>query len=318
MRSTILMLASLLGSAPALAADYNCAQVKLIVPYGAAGAADVATRVVAERLEPALKKSIVIENRPGATGNIGTLAAINSAPDGCTLLVNSSVIATFPYSFAKLGYDPFKDLVPVGGIGVTPNVLVAARSVPARDLPGLVRLAKERPAGLNYSTSGYGLPQHLIVEEIARRTGGKFVQIAYKSPPAMITDLISGRLDFGSLLAGTTKGLIQERQLNALTVVQDSRSSLLPDVPTTAEQGFPGLNSSVHFMLFAPAGTPGAIVSLLDGELQKIMSEPGVKERFLGIGYEATPMSSQQATRAMRETGEAFAPVIRRLNLNLQ
>lgn len=317
MRLLTLLPVFLLGAFPAFAAEYNCSQVKLIVPYGAAGATDVATRVIAERLEPALKKSIVIENRPGATGNIGTLAAINSPPDGCTLLVNSSVIATFPYSFAKLGYDPHKDLVPIGGIGVTPNVLVAAPSVPAKDVPSLVRLAKERPTGLNYSTSGYGLPQHLIVEEIAQRTGGKFVQIAYKSPPAMITDLVSGRLEFGSLLAGTTKGLIQERQLNALAVVQDARSSLLPDVPSTAEQGFAGLNGSVHFMLFAPAATPGPIIALLDAELRKVMSDPAVKARFLGIGYEPTPMSSQEVADAMRKTGAAFAPIIKRLNLSL-
>jgi tripartite-type tricarboxylate transporter receptor subunit TctC len=311
-------LAVMLGVLPAFATDYNCTQVRLIVPYGAAGATDVAARVVAERLEPALKRSVVIENRPGATGNIGTVAVINSPPDGCTLLVNSSVIATFVHSFPKLGYDPFKDLVPVGGIGFTPNVLVAAPSVPARDLKSLVQLAKDRPAGLSYSTSGYGLPQHLVVEELARRGGVKLVLIAYKSPPAMIADLIAGRLEFGSLLAGTTKGLIQQRQLNALAVVQDTRSSLLPDVPTTTEQRFPGLSGSVHFMLFAPAATPRPVVAMLDAELRKIISESAVKERLLGVGFEPTPMTSEEVSAAMRRTGEAFEPIIKRLDLNLQ
>ena len=314
---TLTLLVAAIGAPPAMAANYNCSQVRLIVPYGAAGATDVATRVIAERLEPALKKSVVIENRPGATGNIGTVAAINSAPDGCTLLVNSTVIATFPYSFSQLPYDPHKDLVPVGGIGVTPNVFVAAPSVPAEDLPGLVRFAKERPAGLNYSTSGFGLPQHLVVEEIAKRTGAKFVQVAYKSPSALITDLIAGRVDFGSLLAGTTKGLIQDRQLNALAVIQDKRSNFLPSVPTAAEQGFPGLDGSVQFVLFAPAATPAPIVSMLDGELRKIISDAGVKAKFLAVGYEPTPMSSAEVAAAMRRTAEAFAPIIKQLNLSL-
>src|SRR5215510_4830511 len=126
MRMLIGALALLAGAGGAAAADYTCSQLKLIVPYPAGGATDVATRIVAERLDAALKKPIVVENRGGAAGNIGTVAAINSPPDGCTLLVNATVIATFPHSFTKLPYDPHKDLAPVGGIGVTPVLVVAA------------------------------------------------------------------------------------------------------------------------------------------------------------------------------------------------
>src|SRR5262249_14523425 len=121
------------ASSGTAAAELPCAQVRLIVPYSAGGAADVATRVVAERLEAALKKAFVVDNRGGATGNIGTVAVVNAPADGCTLLVNATVVATFPYSFSKLAYDPIKDLAPVGGIGVTPTLVVAASSVPAND-----------------------------------------------------------------------------------------------------------------------------------------------------------------------------------------
>src|SRR5712691_2167664 len=149
----IAVLLSTLFATSALA-EIQCAQVRLVVPYPPGGATDVAARLVAERLEPALKKSVVIENRAGATGNIGTVAVIGSPADGCTLLINAAVIATFPSSFSKLPYDPIKDLIPVGGIGITPTLLVTASANPANDLKRLVEWSKSRPDGLNFSTAG--------------------------------------------------------------------------------------------------------------------------------------------------------------------
>jgi tripartite-type tricarboxylate transporter receptor subunit TctC len=287
------------------------------VPYPAAGATDVATRIVAERLEAALKKSVVVENRSGATGNIGTVSVINSAADGCTLLVNATVIATFPHSFSKLGYDPFKDLATVGGIGITPTLLLAPPATPAKDVKSLIALAKSKPDGLTYSGAGFGLQQHLAVEEIAQRSGIKVRYIPYKGGGPAMTDLIAARIDFGSFLAGTTKQLVADGKLNALAIVQDRRSDLMPNVPTTAEQGFPGLIGGVHFMVFAPAATPKDVVAMIGAELHKVISAPALKERFLKIGFEPTPMSAEQVTAAMRATGDAFAPVIKRLNIKL-
>jgi tripartite-type tricarboxylate transporter receptor subunit TctC len=307
---------SLIASS-ALAAEYDCPQVKLIVPYPAGGATDVAARVVAERLEAALKKSVIIETRPGATGNIGTVAVINSKPDGCTLLVNAAVIATFPHSFSRLNYDPIKDLIPVGGIGITPTLLIAAPSVPADDIKGLVKLGKERPDGLNFSTAGYGLLQHLAVEEIAQRSGAKFTHIVYKGGGQATTDLITARVDFGSFAAGTVNPFLQDGKLKALAVVQDQRSSLVPDVATTAEQGLPGLNAGVHFMLFAPGGTPKDTVAMLNGELRKIVGEPANRERLLKIGFDPTPITAEETAAIVRKTGESWAPLIKRLNIKL-
>ena len=205
--------AAIFGAAGAVAQELPCSQVRLIVPYPAGGATDVATRVVAERLDAAFKKPFIVENRGGATGNIGTVAVVTAPPDGCTLLVNATVIATFPHSFSKLSYDPFKDLAPVGGVGVTPTLIVAAPSVPANDIKGLVDWSKSKPDGLNYSTAGYGLQQHLAAEEIAQRTGAKFTHVAYRGGGTAMTDLIAARLDFGGFLAGTTKPLIASGKL---------------------------------------------------------------------------------------------------------
>src|SRR5262249_57839192 len=147
MRHIAALAISLIASS-AFAADYDFPQVKLVVPYPAGGATDVGPRLFGERLEAALKRSVIIETRPGATGNIGTVAVINSKPDGCTLLVNAAVIATFPYSFTKLNYDPIKDLAPVGGLGVTPTMLVAAQQVAANDVKTLLQLSRDKPGGL--------------------------------------------------------------------------------------------------------------------------------------------------------------------------
>lgn len=317
MRLASAVAALCLTASYACAADLDCAQVKLIVPYPAGGATDVAARLVGERLEAALKKSVIIETRPGATGNIGTVAVINSKPDGCTLLVNAAVIATFPYSFNKLNYDPINDLVPVGGIGITPTLLIAAPSFAANDVNELVQLSKTKPDGVNFSTAGYGLLQHLAVEEIAQRTGAKFTHIVYKGGGQATTDLITARVDFGSFAAGTVNPFLEDGKLKALAVVQDQRSALVPKVATTAEQGLPGLDAGVHFMLFAPAGTPKEIVATLNGELRAIVGNPAMKERFLKIGFDPTPITAEETADIVRRTGETWAPLIKRLNIKL-
>jgi tripartite-type tricarboxylate transporter receptor subunit TctC len=302
----------------ALAQDYPCSQVKLVVPYPAGGATDVATRVVAERLEAAFKKTFFVENRGGATGNIGTVAVVTAPPDGCTLLINATVIATFPTSFSKLPYDPFKDLAPVGGIGITPTLIVAATSAPANDIKGLVAWSKTKPDGLNYSTAGYGLQQHLATEGIAQRLGAKFTHVAYRGGGTAMNDLVAARLDFGGFLAGTTKPLIAGGQLKGLAIVADKRSDLVPDIPSTAEQGLPGMNSyGVHFMMFAPAATPKPLVAMLDAELRKIIAEPALKQKFAGIGFDPTPLTAAEVAAAMRKTEADLVPTVKRLNIKL-
>ena len=318
MRIVIAVLALGAAMSNATAQELPCSQVRLIVPYPAGGATDVASRVLAERLDPLLKKPVVVENRGGATGNIGTVAVVNAPPDGCTLLVNATVIATFLHSFSKLAYDPFKDLAPVGGVGVTPVLVVAAPSVPANDMKGLIELAKAKPDGLNYSTAGYGLQQHLSIEEIAQRAGIKATHVAYRGGGTAMTDLIAARLDFGAFLAGTVKGLVADGKLKALAVVAEKRTPLMPDVATTTEQGFPGMDSAAtHFMLYAPPATPKPVIAQLGAALHRVVSEPSLKQRFAEIGFDATPMSADEVSAAMKQLETRMAPVIQRLNIKL-
>jgi tripartite-type tricarboxylate transporter receptor subunit TctC len=302
---------------PAAAAELPCAQVRLITPYPPGGATDVASRLVAERLSSALNKTVIVENRAGATGNIGTMAVVTSPPDGCTLLNNAAVIATFPASFTKLGYDPLSDVVPVGSIGVTPTIIVVASSNPVSDLQGMIAWSKSKPDGVNFSTAGYGLLQHLAVEEIAARSGGKFVHVAYKGGSQAIPDLIAGRVEIGSFAAGSVLPLIKEGKLKALAQVGLKRSELVPDIPTTAEQGMPDLDAGVHFMLYAPSKTPKDTIAMLSAELAKIVGDPSLKERFLNIGYDPIPGTSEEMTAVMRKTGRDWTPVIKRLGIKL-
>jgi tripartite-type tricarboxylate transporter receptor subunit TctC len=298
-------------------AQLQCPQIRLIVPYPAGGATDVAARLVAQRLEPALKKSVVIENRAGATGNIGTIAVIGAPADGCTLLINAAVIATFPASFAKLGYDPIKDLIPIGGIGVTPTLLVTASANPAVDLRGLLTWSKTKPDGLTFSTAGYGLLQHLAVEEMGQRLQAKFTHVAYKGGAQASTDLITARVDFGSFAAGSVLPLVNDGKLKSVAVIQTRRSGMVPDVPTTVEQGLPGLDAGVQFLLFAPAATPKDVVAMLSAELRKIVGDPALAERFAKIGFDPTPTTSEEMIEVMRKTRDEWTPIIRRLSIKL-
>lgn len=312
-----LALALAASAGGALAAELPCPQVRLITPYPPGGATDVASRLIAERLEPALKKTVIVENRAGATGNIGTIAVATAPADGCTLLNNAAVIATFTASFSKLGYDPINGLIPIGGIGITPTLLVTAAANPVNDLKGLIAASKSKADGLNFSTAGYGLLQHLAVEEIASRSGGKFVHVAYKGGSQAVTDLVAGRVDLGSFAAGSVLPLVKEGKLKALAVVAEKRSELVPDVPTTSEQGMPGLDAGVHFMIYVPAKTPKDKVDMLSAELKKIVGDPALKQRFINIGYEPTPTSAEDMVAVMRKTAADWTPVIKRLNIKL-
>ena len=316
MRIFVGVIAGFLGVSSATAAELPCAQVRVVVPYAAGGATDVAARLISQGLEAALKKSFVVETRTGATGNVGTAAVATSPPDGCTLLVNGAVIATFPYSFSKLPYDPIKDLVPVGGIGITPTLVVTANTK-INDIKGLLDWSREKPEGLSFSTAGYGLLQHLAIEELATRAGAKFTHVPYRGGGQATTDLLTGRLDFGSFAAGSVIPSVREGQLKAVAVIQETRSALTPDVPTTAEQGISGLNAGVHFMLFAPAATPKEVVALLGEELRKVVGDPALSKRFADIGFDPTPILSEEASRILRKTGDDWAPVIKRLNIKL-
>jgi tripartite-type tricarboxylate transporter receptor subunit TctC len=304
-----------LGSVSALAGAPPCPQIKIIVPFSAGGASDLTARIVAEPLGKALSRTIVIENKVGATGNIGTAVVAKSPPDGCTIGVNTAAIRSYKYVFADLGYDPEKDLVPIGGVGKSPSLILTSASSPLKDLKDLVALSKEK-GGLSYATAGLGLTPHLAVEALARVSGAKFISVFYRGAPDFMSDLMTGRVTFGSTAAANSMPLVREGKLKALAVMQAERSPLAPNVPSSAEQGFSPLDGSSHFMLFAPANTPKATVDTLSTELKKIVSDTATQARLHDLGFDPSPLDSQQALEAVSKLGHDLEPVVKALNLN--
>ena len=299
-----------------MAADLKCSRIRLVVPYAAGGATDAASRLTQEGLEAALKIPVVIETRAGATGNIGTAFVAQSPGDGCTLVVNGAVIATFPDSFTKLAYDPLKDLVAVGGIGVTPTVVVTANKE-INSIKDLIAWSQKKPDGLSYGSAGYGLLQHLAIEELADKNKAKLVHVPYRGGGDANTDLMTGRLDCGSFPAGSVVSLTDDGRVKIIGVAQPKRSDLIPDVPSFAEQGYPDINAGVYFMIFAPSSTPKEIVDTLSAALIKVVGDPALKKRFASIGFDPTPLSTEAANEIVRKTGAQWRSTIKRLGVKL-
>jgi tripartite-type tricarboxylate transporter receptor subunit TctC len=181
---------------------------------------------------------------------------------------------------------------------------------------GLLQWGKDK-GGINYSTAGYGLLQHLAIEEIAVRTGGKFVHITYKGGAQASVDLVAARVDLGSFAAGSVIPMVRDGKLKAIANVAEKRSALAPEVPTTAEQGFAGLDAGVQFMIYAPGKTPKATVDLLSAELRKVVGDPAMKERFIKIGFDPTPTSSEDMTKLMQKLQADWTPLIKKLGIKL-
>ncbi len=316
MKRMLTALAILSVAGVAQAADLKCSQIKLVVPYTAGGATDVAARLVAQSMEPLLKTSIVIETRTGATGNIGTAFVAQSPADGCTLLVNGAVIATYPDSFKQLNYDPLKDLTAVGSIGVTPTVLVT-NNMSINNLDDLLAWSRKKDGGLNYGSAGYGLLHHLAVEEIAEQKKAKLTHVPYRGGGSATMDLTTGQLDFGSFAFGSVVSFVKDGQLKVISVLQSQPTTLYPQAQPIAQQGFPKMNAGVHFLIFAPSQTPKAIVDEVSDALAKVVSDPALKSKFDAIGFDPIPMTAGPSNALVKQTGDDWRPVIKRLNIQM-
>ncbi len=275
------------GLAFAQADAWPSRPIKLVVPFPPGGGTDVLARMIAERLRPMLGQAVVIENRPGATGNIGNDVVAKSPPDGHTVLIQGTIIGMFPHIFSKLSYDPLKDLLAVGTIAESANVIVVSPSSPFNTLQDLLKAAKADPSKqLNYGTAGVGSPQHLATEQLARIAGVRLQHVTYRGTAPAVTDLLSNQTDFGAYSLSSMLSLIQGKKLRVLAVMTEKRSGLLPDVPTVAELGFPGVDSSIRFGLFVPAGTPADVVAKLAAANSRAIADPTLKENFVKAGYE--------------------------------
>lgn len=299
-------------------ADYPNKPIRLIIGFPAGGSTDIVGRVVAQKLGERLGQTIVVENRGGAGGTIGTDAAAKAAPDGYTLtLGTTSTMAVAPGAYSRLGYDPIKSFSPVSLVAVTPYLLVVNPQVPANSLAELVALVKSQPGKLNYASAGNGSTTQLATEMLNDVTGMNMAHIPYKGNAAADLAILSNQVE---VLFGSMPALLQHAKTNklrALAVGSSSRSPALPEIPTVAELGYPGFEAALWLGILAPAGTPKPIIDKLNKELVAIVATPDFKAAMDRNGADAMSNTPEQfATLIKSEVGK-YGAITKKLGIKL-
>ncbi|EFF74112.1 Bug family tripartite tricarboxylate transporter substrate binding protein [Achromobacter piechaudii] len=296
------------SSPPVMAADYPDKPVKVIVAFTAGGTTDTLTRSVSNTLSKQLGQSFVVENKPGAGGNIGTEFVVRAAPDGHTLIVNSvGPIAVNP-SLTKLSFDPLTDLVPMVQIATVPNVLVVPPSSPAKDIKSFLAYVK-KAKHLNYSSTGVGTSSHLSSYMLMDQLGVEATHVPYKGADA-VNDLLAGRIDFMFATIPSVIGQIRAGKLRPLAVSTLQRSATLPDLPTIAESGYPGFDAGSWFGFFAPKGTPPAVVATINREVNAAL--PALNAQMLNEGAEPVGGSAAQFSEFIQREHDKWAALVRK------
>ena len=302
----------------ASAQGYPNHTVRMIVPLTTGSGADIAGRVLAKSLTEFWKQPVIIENRPGAGGLIGTGVVVNSDPDGYTLLVQSASYAANPAIYKKLPYDPLKSLIDVAILGQTPYVMVTAADGPYQSIRDLIIAAKSKPSEITFASAGVGSSTHLAAEYFNQMMGVKLIHVPYKGSPEAIQDTMSGRTAFYMAPLDTAIGQLKGGKVRALGVTGKTRNAAVPDIPTIAEQGYPNFDISLWFGMWAPAGTPAAIVNKINKDLTQAMQDPEVKSAYETKGIKATPMSPTEFGKFVRDEMAKYQKIARDANIEPQ
>lgn len=321
-RSLAALLAAALGAAAALpaAAQTSAAgqawpqrAVRIVVPYGPGSSPDVAARLIAERLTPRLGQAVVIENRPGAGGNVGTGAVARAAPDGHTLVISTNgPLINNTVLYRKLPYDPFRELAPVVLAGGQASVCAVRADAGIGTMQELVAAMRAKPGAFNFASIGVGSLSHLGVELLKARTGTFAVHIAYPSSPAAVAALIQGDVQFSCVPAVAVMPQVRAGRLKALAVSTGTRSTLMPEIPTMKESGVPDVEAVAWMAIMAPAGTPAEIVSRLNREINAVLTQPEMRERMHAQFMEPAGGTPEQLARFMQDELRIWTPIIRR------
>ncbi len=316
MKKITLFLASILLSGVAFAQPYPNRPVKVIVPWPPGQATDIAARMLAEKMQDALKQPFVIDNRAGAGGSIGTEVAAKSAPDGYTLLAASSGPMSIMPSLQKIPYDPQKDLTLIGLITRNPYALVTAGNFPANNAKEFIALLKANPDKYTFASSGTGATAHLVAELFNAQAGIKARHVPYKGSAPAITDVMSGQVDYMVETIASVAPHLKSGRLKTFGVSTAKRAAALPDVPTLAEAGnLPDYDIGAWIGYAVPAGTPSDIVLRLSGEMQKALQAPDLKERLLNAGLDPVSVALDDLPAFMRREQERYAAIIKSANI---
>ena len=318
LKRLVALAVALIVAAPALA-QYPDRPIRLVVPFAAGGVTDTSGRVVAEALSRRLGQPIVVENKPGASGNIGTQLVVNAPPDGYTLVLGfDGTLVINPHVFPNFPFDVMTELAPVGKIGDATLIIVAHPSFPAKTLQELIAYSKTQPNGLSYGTSGVGGTPHIAGELLKLRTGANLTHIPYKGGGQAMTDALGGNIPivFTAIAGAITH--VKAGRLVPIAVSSAKRSPSMPDVPTFIESGVPDFESSAWVAILAPAKTPRAIVEKLNRELNAVLASPEMVEKLATLGIVATPGSPEELGEQMRIDLAKYGKVVKAANIKAE
>ncbi len=305
-----------LVSIPAQAQKYPERPVRITVAFTAGGTTDTLTRAVSSKLSQQLGQSFVVENRPGAGGNIGTEYVVRAAPDGYTMIVNSVGPIAVNSSLGKLNYDPLTDLVPIVQIATVPNVLVVPPSLPVQNIQEFLEYAKKaEPGKLNYGSTGVGTSSHLSSFMLIDDLGAQATHIPYKGADAL-NDLLAGRVQFMFATIPSVIGQIKSGKLRALAVSSKDRSASLPDVPTIAEQGFKDFDAGSWFGFFGPRGTPQPVIDTINAEVNKAL--PSLQKQMISEGADPVGGTPEEFREFTQREQKKWAAIVSKIDVNKQ
>jgi tripartite-type tricarboxylate transporter receptor subunit TctC len=313
--------ALLVLAAPGLphAQDYPTRTITLIVPFPPGGGVDAMARIIAEKMSVALKQQIIVDNRGGGGGTIGTRAVAKAEPDGYTLLLgHTGTVSINPSLYKNAGYDPRRDLAPIGLIASMPLALVAHPSFPGRTVADLIAMARKEPGKLNIGSSAVGTGSYMCAELFKATVGVDMTIVPYKGTAPFLNDLLGGHVPVGFVVIPPAFGNLKAGTMRALAVTSPTRTSVLPDVPTVAESGLPGFEAVLHYGLLAPAGTPKPFIERLNRELRALVALPDVRQRIASEGGDPLTSTPEEYAAEIDREETKWSVLVRKLNLKVE
>lgn len=300
-------------------AAYPSKPIRLVVPFVPGGVTDTSGRLIAEQLSKRLGQQVIVDNRPGASGNIGTQLVATSPPDGYTLvLAFDGTMVINPHVFEKMSFDTIRDFAPVGKIGDAVLILVANPSLPAKTLQEVIALSKTQAGGLSYGTSGTGGTPHIAGEQLKLRTGANLTHVPYKGGGQAMTDVLGGQIPLVYTAVAGAQGQVKAGRLKPIAVSSAQRSRSLPDVPTFIESGVPDFEVNSWVGLLAPAKTPKAIIDKLNAELNAVLNDPETRDKLNVMGIAATPGTPEKFGDEMKRDLQRYGPVVKAAGIKVE